>query len=169
MKQPLPPQVIEALLGYDSPTIANAIEHFGVRDPTTGYATNELRCQTPEVAVPMVGYALTVTADGSTPGDTRPSRIDEFVELIAAAPKPTVLVVQHVGTRPHAGLQGPATCSAPSRSDSAPSGSSPTPTHATAPASASAPPISTSSQPAGSFPTGTPPMLTSGRPSRSAA
>ena len=45
----------------------------------------------------MVGYALTATADGSTPGDTRPSRIDEFVDLIAAAPKPTVLVVQHVG------------------------------------------------------------------------
>ena len=33
----------------------------------------------------------------TTPGDTRPSRIDECVELIAAAPKPTVLVIQHVG------------------------------------------------------------------------
>ena len=45
----------------------------------------------------MVGYALTATADGTTPGDTRPSRIDECVERIAAAPKPTVLVIQHVG------------------------------------------------------------------------
>ena len=35
MKQPLPPQVIEALRDYDSPTIANAIEYFGVRDPTS--------------------------------------------------------------------------------------------------------------------------------------
>ena len=97
MKQPLSPQVIEALRGFDSPTIANAIEHFGVRDPTTGYTNNELRCQTPEVASPMVGYALTATADGTTPGDTRPSRVDECMERIAAVPKPTVLVIQHVG------------------------------------------------------------------------
>lgn len=97
MKQPLPPQVIEALRGFDSPTIANAIEYFGVRDPTAGYANNELRCQTPEVVMPMVGYALTATADGTTPGDTRPSRVDECMERIAAAPKPTVLVIQHVG------------------------------------------------------------------------
>ncbi|MAG36089.1 MAG: hypothetical protein CL878_07590 [Dehalococcoidia bacterium] len=91
------PQVIEALRGYDSPTIANAIEHFKVRDPTSGYATNELLCQTPEIAAPMVGYALTARADGTTPGDTRPSRVDDFVELIEAAPKPVALVVQHVG------------------------------------------------------------------------
>ena len=45
----------------------------------------------------MVGYALTATADGTTPGDTRLSRVDECMERIAAAPKPTVLVIQHVG------------------------------------------------------------------------
>lgn len=97
MMKTLAPQVIEALRDYDSPTIANAIEHFSARDPTTGYATNELVCQIPEIAAPMVGYALTATADGTTPGDTRPSRTDDFIELIAAAPKPVVLVVQHVG------------------------------------------------------------------------
>jgi len=97
MPERLPPDVIKTLRKYDSPTIANAIEHFSVRDPTTGYANNELICQMPEISVPMVGYALTARADGTTGGDQRPSRVDDFVELITTAPQPVVLVVQHVG------------------------------------------------------------------------
>ncbi len=90
-------QLIEGLRGYDSATVANAIEHFEVRDPTMGYASNELICQIPEIATPMVGYAITATADTTTPGDTRSSRVDDLVEAIDLAPKPSVLVVQHVG------------------------------------------------------------------------
>ena len=97
MKQTLSPQTIEALRRYDSATVSNAIEHFNVRDPTMGYTNNELVCQTPEVAQPMVGYALTVTADTTTPGDRRTSRVDDLVELIDAAPNPVVLVAKHVG------------------------------------------------------------------------
>ena len=97
MSQILSPQLIKALRQHDSATIANAIEHFEVRDPTTGYANNELTCQMPEIATPMVGYAITVTADTTTPGDTRTSRVDDLVEAIDAAPKPSVLAVQHVG------------------------------------------------------------------------
>ena len=97
MNQTLPPEVIEALRRFDSATVANAIEHFEVRDPTTGYANNELVCQMPEIRTPMVGYAITATADTTTPGDTRTSRVDDLVGVIDAAPKPSVLVVQHVG------------------------------------------------------------------------
>ena len=97
MSQLLPPHIIEALCQYDSATIANAIEHFDVRDPTTGYTTNELVCQTPEISRPLVGYAITCTTDTTTPGDRRPSRNDELVELVDAAPKPSVLVAQHLG------------------------------------------------------------------------
>ena len=97
MSEPLSPSIIETLRQFDSATVANAIEHFEVRDPTTGYATNELVCQTPEIAKPMVGYAITCTLDTTTPGDQRPSGIGELVGLIDAAPKPAVLVAQHVG------------------------------------------------------------------------
>ena len=97
MSQILSPQLIEGLQRFDSATVANAIEHFEVRDPTMGYANNELVCQMPEIATPMVGYAVTVTADTTTPGDSRSSRVDDLVEAIDAAPKPSVLVVQHVG------------------------------------------------------------------------
>ena len=42
MSQILSPQLIEGLRQFDSATVANAIEHFEVRDPTTGYANNEI-------------------------------------------------------------------------------------------------------------------------------
>ena len=97
MSETLSPSLIEALREFDSATISNAIEHFEVRDPTTGYATSELVCQTPEIAKPMVGYAITCTLDTTTPGDLRPSGLGELVALIDAAPKPSVLVAQHLG------------------------------------------------------------------------
>ena len=49
MSQIQSPQLIESLRQYDSATVANAIEHFEVRDPTMGYANNELVCQMPEI------------------------------------------------------------------------------------------------------------------------
>ncbi|HZQ06453.1 MAG TPA: hypothetical protein VFD70_07715, partial [Anaerolineae bacterium] len=97
MPPPLPPETIQALLEFDAPTISNAIEHFRVRDPVAGYASLELRCQFPDYK-PMAGYAITVTADTTTPGDKRPMRLDELLDVVHAAPKPAVLVYKHVGT-----------------------------------------------------------------------
>ena len=93
---PLDPSVLEALRQYDSPTIANAIESFRVRDDVDGYASLELRCLFPERR-PMVGYAVTCTADTSMPGDTRPSGLGRVWEALEAAPRPAVLVIQHTG------------------------------------------------------------------------
>ena len=45
----------------------------------------------------MVGYAITCTADTTTPGDTRPMRLHELLDLIQDAPKPAVLVAQYAG------------------------------------------------------------------------
>ena len=95
-KQVFAPEVIEALRQIDSPTISNAIEQFQVRDPVTGYASLELCCQFPE-AKPMVGYAVTCTADTTMPGDNRPSRLQELLDVFQAAPKPAVLVIKYVG------------------------------------------------------------------------
>ncbi len=97
MSENLSAQIVENLLGFDSPTVANAIEHFQVRDQTVGYTTNELICQTPEIPKPLVGYAVTCTVDTTTPGEKRHRRLDELIELIETAPKPSVLVSQHVG------------------------------------------------------------------------
>lgn len=91
------PQLTAQLGQCDSATVANAIEHFAVRDPTTGYADNRLVCQRPEIARPMTGYAITCTADTTTPNDCRTARVGELIDHIAAAPKPAVLVIQHRG------------------------------------------------------------------------
>jgi len=97
MSEQVTPDVIEGLRKYDSATVSNAIEHFEVRDPTTGFANNKLVCQTSEVESPMVGFAVTATVDTTTPGDTRTSRVDDAVQFMADAPKPFVFVIQHVG------------------------------------------------------------------------
>ena len=88
--------MIDELRQFDSATVANAVEAFAVRDPVSGYASMELRCQFPE-RDPMVGYAVTCTADTTRPDDNRPMRLVDLVDMVAAAPKPAVLVIQYVG------------------------------------------------------------------------
>lgn len=89
---------LEALAKIDSPTIANAIEAFNVRDATEGYASLELRCLFPDYP-PFVGYAITCTVDSTTPGDrkSKPNALRQLYEAIDAAPKPVVVVMQDVG------------------------------------------------------------------------
>lgn len=92
----LSPEQIEALRRIDSPTISNAIEAFDVRNRTEGYASLELRCLFPELP-PMVGYAVTCTADSTIPDKSRKSSIMALYEAIQAAPKPAVVILKDVG------------------------------------------------------------------------
>src|ERR671916_2773887 len=63
---PISEKDLAFLKGVDSPTIANAIEPFKVRDRTEGFIGGEVRALFPEMP-PMVGVALTVTMT-NTPG-----------------------------------------------------------------------------------------------------
>ena len=92
-------EIIQALRQFDSPTVSNAIEAFQVRDLTEGYMSMELRCQFPDLK-PMVGYAVTCTMDSTTPGPKRKGKLLEFLDLLAAAPKPAVVVAQNIGPHP---------------------------------------------------------------------
>ena len=89
-------ETLDALRRIDSATVANAIEHFNVRDPVTGYASLELRCQFPDQQ-PMVGFAVTATHDTTGAGEDRPSRLPEVLDMVHAAPKPVILAVQYTG------------------------------------------------------------------------
>jgi regulator of RNase E activity RraA len=105
-------ETIEALGKIDSATVANAIEHFGVRDQTAGYASMELRCQFPENK-PMVGFAVTATHDTTSAGDDRPMRLHEVLDMVQAGPNPTILAVQYTGPdRTRSCLVGDMFCSA---------------------------------------------------------
>ncbi len=95
-KTRLSKKTLDALQQFDSPTISNTIEHFEVRDRVTGYANMELKCQFPEQK-PMVGYAVTCTADTIPAGCKQPMRLDKVLDIVNDAPNPSILVVQFVG------------------------------------------------------------------------
>ena len=96
MKPPLSPEIIDALRKFDSPTLSNAIERLNVRDRTVGFTSMEVRCQFPELG-PMVGYAVTCTANSTYPGGPLPTKLNDLIDAIAAAPKPVVVVIQNAG------------------------------------------------------------------------
>jgi regulator of RNase E activity RraA len=89
-------QLLDQLRNFDSPTVSNAIELLAIRDRTQGYASMELRCLVPELK-PMVGYAVTCTADATSSGKPQTNRLNYLFDAIAAMPKPVVVVVQNCG------------------------------------------------------------------------
>jgi regulator of RNase E activity RraA len=90
---------LEFLRSIDSPTIANAIERFAIRDRTDGYLGGSIRCLFPDLGV-LVGHALTVTMD-SRPGPVADrDGYWRMWEALEAAPRPSVLVVADGSGRP---------------------------------------------------------------------
>ena len=91
---------LERLKNIDSPTICNGIETFKVRDETDGYATSELKCMIPELK-PMVGFAITVSVDSTTPASLEQPRFyekySEILDLIKDASRPVVVVFKDIG------------------------------------------------------------------------
>ncbi len=80
---------LEFLRGVDSPTIANAIEPFKVRDRTEGFIGGEVRCLFPEMP-PMVGTALTVRMT-NRPGPVAPREPwFRMYEALEQMPAPSV-------------------------------------------------------------------------------
>lgn len=91
----LNPEQITALRRIDSPSIANAIETFELRPRPVGYVGYDIHCIYPELP-PLVGYAVTCTVDSTTEGRVGIG-FQRLYELLEAAPKPAVVVMQDVG------------------------------------------------------------------------
>lgn len=98
----LTPEQLAALAAIDSPTVANAIERFGVRRRVDGYADRDLRCAFPQLGT-MIGFAVTCTADSTTEGRADGVGLLGLWEAIAAAPSPAVVVIKDVGSAPARG------------------------------------------------------------------
>ena len=97
MATELTPEQMEALRSIDTPTLCNAIERFQVRGRVEGFLGMDIRCLTPELGV-MVGYAVTVTVDSTTPdAPADPASWRAWMEAMEAGPKPVVLVFKDVG------------------------------------------------------------------------
>jgi 4-hydroxy-4-methyl-2-oxoglutarate aldolase len=89
---------VEWLKKYDSPTVANAIETFKVRDRTDGYIGGYVRALY-DVGV-MAGQALTVTI-GNKPGKVAPrDGYWAMWQALEQMPSPSVIVMQNVTDAP---------------------------------------------------------------------
>jgi regulator of RNase E activity RraA len=87
-----------ALKRYDTPTIANAIETFGVRPFTDGYMSPAIKSIFPNLGV-MVGFAVTGTMRAREKSDRRYARGDWY-DLVASQPRPRVVVLQDLDDEP---------------------------------------------------------------------
>src|ERR671911_1380266 len=96
---PIGEQDLAFLKGVDSPTIANAIEPFKVRDRTDGFIGGEVRALFPEMP-PMVGAALTVTMTNTLGATAGRENYWRMYEALSQMPAPAVLVVQDVSGAP---------------------------------------------------------------------
>lgn len=88
------------LRGIDSPTIANAIEGFKVRDRVDGYVGGNVRCLFPELPT-LVGQALTLTVTNRPGPIMGRDGYWEMWETLEAMPKPAILVMQDMSGLPH--------------------------------------------------------------------
>ena len=96
----LDPSILEALRRYDTPTMSNAIETFGVKPWDQGFASWEIRSMFPDFE-PMVGYAATVTIRAR--GEGGPGNQEVMYEHVQRIPSPRVVVVQDLDDPPGCG------------------------------------------------------------------
>jgi regulator of RNase E activity RraA len=97
-------QTLDALRQFDSCTIENAIDTFGVRLSNTGFTDARIRCMF-EDAAPMVGYAVTARLrSGEPPMVGRRFRDrGDFWNAIVEVPAPRVVVLEDMDNPPGRG------------------------------------------------------------------
>jgi regulator of RNase E activity RraA len=88
----LTPGQLDELRAIDSPTIANAIEYFGVRPRVSGYIGSNVRCLTPDAGF-MLGYAVTCLGDSTTEDKNIREHATLYREIASMAPLPAVVVI----------------------------------------------------------------------------
>lgn len=88
---------LDAIRQFDTCSISNAIEEFGVRLHNEGYTRPGLRCMFPELP-PMLGYAVTSHIRTSDPPPAGPFYYDrtDWWDFMLKTPTPTIAVIQDV-------------------------------------------------------------------------
>lgn len=92
---------LDRLTAYDSPTLSNAIEAFGVRSRAEGFAGPGCARRTGG-PVPMVGRAVTATMGSAARADDAAQRT-AFYEQVRDSPGPVVCVVVDLDDEPGLG------------------------------------------------------------------
>lgn len=97
---------LDALRAFTVPTLANALETFGVA-PTAGYCNSTMKCHFTEMPL-MVGYAVTArVSTDQPPSKVRPSVYEpDYWRFITDQPGPKVAVVQDIDDPPMGAMWG---------------------------------------------------------------
>lgn len=105
-------ETLDELAKFDTPTICNAIELFGVVPRNRGYMDGRIACNLTSMA-PMVGYASTAAfrADAPPQGGDAYGSIQSQVETFADLPGPPIVVFQDLDDPPVAAVFGEVMCS----------------------------------------------------------
>ncbi len=88
-------QFLTALAQFDTPTVANAIEVFGIRDSAEGYLRGGIHACFPELP-PIVGFASTIAQRGlfPKPPSVQGNSVEDQVESFASLPGPPIVVIE---------------------------------------------------------------------------
>lgn len=100
MPTPLTDETLAFLREVDSPTIANAVETFDVRDRTEGFIGGHVQCQFPDLGV-MVGRALTVTMSNAPGAVASRDGYWRMWDALEAMDGPVVLAIADASGEPH--------------------------------------------------------------------
>lgn len=92
--------VLDKIAAYDVPTISNAIEFFGLRPRTEGFAGPTVRSQFGE-STTRIGFASTARVSAvQPPTDEQKGLLGEHFKSVREAPKPTFAVVEDIDESP---------------------------------------------------------------------
>ena len=83
------------LRSIDTPTVCNLIEIVAPERRGAGYAASHLQCPFPDLP-PMVGFAKTATIRARDPvsGPSYMQKRLDYLDYIAAAPRPSIVVIE---------------------------------------------------------------------------
>jgi regulator of RNase E activity RraA len=97
---------IEGLRRFDTPTIANAIEFFGIRPRTEGAMTPEVQCFLP-YGKTMIGYACTAKISAiKAPTQEQLDNSMKYYEILQKTPRPSIAVVEDIDPTPSGSFWG---------------------------------------------------------------
>jgi 4-hydroxy-4-methyl-2-oxoglutarate aldolase len=101
------PEDLAALRNFTVPTLANAIEAFGVIPTNEGYCDTTLKCIYPQYPT-MIGFAVTARlSTDQPPSAVRPGIVEaEYWRWIASRPGPKIAVVQDIDKPPKGAMWG---------------------------------------------------------------
>ena len=97
-------QQLEELRRFNTPTIANAIEVFNVRDRHLGFLPHAIRSLFPDMP-PVVGYAVTSVTQAAKPETSGPDLTADYLRYVAQQTGPKIAVGQDLDDPPGLGAQ----------------------------------------------------------------